>query len=222
MMPKTKQIRRIILTFIIFSIALLTLLVLYSLSLSLLIETRFSGRRWQIPSRVFSDTTLLYPCQRLNPESLREKLLRLQYREIISPPEKKGEMQSTSDHFDIFLNDVQLKTGKREGFLVRIQHQNSIIEVMVRLDTGDPLPILEIEPEELALFFGPEREKRQLVSIQHVPDHIIRAVIAIEDSRFYEHHGISPLGILRATYMNLRYGRIKQGGSTITQQLGKN
>ena len=218
----TTKRKPVILMFLLPSIAGLIFLIIYSLSLSILIETRFSGRRWQIPSTVFSDTTLLYPGQRLYPEFLHEKLARLNYRDVIRTPTQKGEMKSTFNGLDIFLYNAQFQTGMREGFSVRIHHQNNIIESIVRLDTGEPIPILELEPEELALFFGPERERRQLVSIQHVPDHFIRAVIAIEDSHFYEHYGISPLGILRAIYMNLRYGKIKQGGSTITQQLAKN
>jgi penicillin-binding protein 1B len=51
---------------------------------------------------------------------------------------------------------------------------------------------------------------------------LIKAVMAIEDNRFYQHHGISFSGILRAMYTNIRYGKIKQGASTITQQLAKN
>jgi penicillin-binding protein 1B len=51
---------------------------------------------------------------------------------------------------------------------------------------------------------------------------VVHAVLAAEDSRFFEHRGLDPLGILRALYTNLRSGDIRQGGSTITQQLAKN
>ena len=47
------------------------------------------------------------------------------------------------------------------------------------------MPILELEPEEVMMFFGPDREQRRLVSIDQVPQHVIDAVLAIEDSRFY-------------------------------------
>lgn len=52
--------------------------------------------------------------------------------------------------------------------------------------------------------------------------YIIDAVIAIEDSRFYQHHGIDPRGIARALFQNLRKGKVVEGGSTITQQLAEN
>ena len=110
----------------------------------------------------------------------------------------------------------------REGFPAIVQFSGSRIESIVHSRTGETVPILELEPEELMLFFGPEREQRQLVSIDQVPRHVIHAVLAAEDSRFFEHRGLDPLGILRALYANLRSGDIRQGGSTITQQLAKN
>ncbi|RMF37338.1 MAG: PBP1A family penicillin-binding protein [Alphaproteobacteria bacterium] len=54
-----------------------------------------------------------------------------------------------------------------------------------------------------------------------VSPHLKNAVIATEDRRFYHHFGVDPLGILRALYINLRAGRMVQGGSTLTQQTAK-
>jgi penicillin-binding protein 1A len=64
-------------------------------------------------------------------------------------------------------------------------------------------------------------EFRQLVSIEELPRHLIDAVVAIEDSRFWEHNGIDPRGIARAATSNVTEGEVVQGGSTITQQLVK-
>ena len=55
-----------------------------------------------------------------------------------------------------------------------------------------------------------------------LPRHVIGAVVAIEDRRFFEHSGIDPWGFVRAAFANLRAGRVAQGGSTLTQQLAKN
>ena len=60
-------------------------------------------------------------------------------------------------------------------------------------------------------------------SISDMPQHLIYAFIAIEDSRFYYHNGIDPIGIVRAAYSTIKSGfKETQGGSTITQQLIKN
>ena len=54
------------------------------------------------------------------------------------------------------------------------------------------------------------------------PPHLVEAVIAIEDRRFFSHFGLDPRGLLRALAVNMRQGRLAQGGSTLTQQLAKN
>ncbi len=64
-------------------------------------------------------------------------------------------------------------------------------------------------------------EKRVLVPFSEIPDLLTKAFIAIEDARFYQHHGIDLQGISRAFWANLRAKQITQGGSTITQQLAK-
>ena len=60
------------------------------------------------------------------------------------------------------------------------------------------------------------------VSIGKVPDHLKDAIVAIEDHRFYRHRGFDVRGIMRAFFQNLLSGRIRAGGSTLTQQLTKN
>ncbi len=64
-------------------------IILYGWYFSSLIDQRFSARRWSIPSTVYSDTTLLYPGQRLNRELFHNKLLNLEYRPVSKLPEKK-------------------------------------------------------------------------------------------------------------------------------------
>ncbi|NBC33030.1 MAG: PBP1A family penicillin-binding protein [Alphaproteobacteria bacterium] len=60
------------------------------------------------------------------------------------------------------------------------------------------------------------------VTVDELPLHLIHAVLAIEDRRYYDHFGLDPFGIARAMVANIRAGRMVQGGSTITQQLAKN
>lgn len=64
-------------------------------------------------------------------------------------------------------------------------------------------------------------ERRVVVPFERVPDHLVRAFIAAEDSKFFEHEGISYTSIMRAMLKNLTAGRVVQGGSTITQQVAK-
>ena len=63
---------------------------------------------------------------------------------------------------------------------------------------------------------------REVITSDRISNDYFKAVLAIEDDGFYRHHGISKKGLLRALLVNLKAGRIKEGGSTITQQLAKN
>lgn len=65
-------------------------------------------------------------------------------------------------------------------------------------------------------------ERRELAKLSEFPKQLIDAVVAIEDSQFYQHRGISPRAVFRAVWVNLRAGRYAQGGSTITMQLARN
>lgn len=65
-------------------------------------------------------------------------------------------------------------------------------------------------------------EDRVLSDIEKIPPHVQNAFVAIEDSRFYEHHGIDIKAIFRALYKDILAGGKVEGGSTITQQLAKN
>lgn len=72
----------------------------------------------------------------------------------------------------------------------------------------------------LGVFF--QEEHRQYVPYDRLPKHFVLALVAAEDKNFFSHPGFDPGGILRAIYLNLRAGRVVQGGSTITQQAAKN
>ena len=194
----------------------------YGWSLSRDVEKRFSGRRWSIPSTVYSDTTLIYPGQRIRSDALLDKLQRLAYRAVDHAPKQKGQFRRRGDSFEIFLNDVNLIVLERSGFPVKIDiRKGTILDIRHGL-SGESIPLLELAPEELMRFFGPEREQRRLISIDRVPAHVQRAFMAAEDTRFMDHFGLDLRGILRAALVNLRHGAIHQGGSTITQQLAKN
>lgn len=65
-------------------------------------------------------------------------------------------------------------------------------------------------------------ENRVPVKLTEVPKELQNAFIAVEDARFYEHHGIDVIGIMRAVVVNLTNRGVSEGGSTITQQLAKN
>src|SRR4030043_1568811 len=64
-------------------------------------------------------------------------------------------------------------------------------------------------------------EKREIISLDRLPNFLIQAFVAGEDARFFQHKGLDYWAILRALFKNIFSGEIIQGGSTITQQVGK-
>jgi len=72
--------------------------------------------------------------------------------------------------------------------------------------------------ELIASFY---RENREYVALEEIPEPTRLAVLAIEDDRFYLHPGVDVRALMRATWRNLRAGELREGGSTITQQLAR-
>jgi penicillin-binding protein 1B len=87
---------------------------------------------------------------------------------------------------------------------------------------GSPVARAALEPALLASFYGPAVEERWPVRLDELPTHVVQAVLAAEDHGFFDHSGLSARAIARAAWVDLRGGQLRQGGSTITQQLVKN
>src|SRR5438552_16866897 len=65
-------------------------------------------------------------------------------------------------------------------------------------------------------------ENRETIPYEQLPRDLVNVVVSVEDAKFYRHNGYALSGILRATYKNLVAGHVRQGASTITQQLARN
>ncbi len=101
------------------------------------------------------------------------------------------------------------------------------------IDAAPSLDVLDAQPQgyssqiydangNLMQTLVMEGSNREEVSFDQLPDDLVHAFIAIEDSRFYDHNGVDLKGILRAAYIGITSGRFSEGASTITQQLIKN
>jgi penicillin-binding protein 1B len=113
---------------------------------------------------------------------------------------------------DGFQGDATLKITHEKGVIASIQVDG--IETDARS--------IPLEPPLIATYYGPDLRDSRWVDLDRVPPHVIAAILAAEDADFMDHNGISVSGIVRAGWTNVRAGEIRQGGSTITQQLVKN
>ena len=87
---------------------------------------------------------------------------------------------------------------------------------------GTDVPVIRLDPLLIGSIFPIHGEDRIVVAPDQVPALLPEALKAVEDRKFETHHGVNPLAILRALFVNVRAGQVEQGGSTLTQQLVKN
>ena len=79
--------------------------------------------------------------------------------------------------------------------------------------------IVDVAGQQIGVF---EFENSQPISIDNIPEHVVAALLAVEDSGFYKHKGVNLRALIRATLANFQYTSGRQGASTITQQVVKN
>ncbi|MBI3597729.1 MAG: PBP1A family penicillin-binding protein [Nitrospirae bacterium] len=201
------------------------LTILFALYLAVLygiVTHRFEGQRWRLPSKVYSDSFILYPGLDLKGIALLERLRRLDYHPTPDLPDHSGEYHLEPDSLTLYLHDFDYPDHAFKGFLVRLTLDNDRLVAIQEFPSGERLALAELEPELIAAFFDQAWEERDLVRLNEVPDHLIDAILAAEDSRFYRHGGIDLRSMVRAILVDLKQGAIVQGGSTLTQQLVKN
>lgn len=93
---------------------------------------------------------------------------------------------------------------------------------LVDLDTRTEIEQADVEPELISTVTNKDREKRKIIDYRDLPAELVAAIVVIEDRQFFEHPGINWRGILRALIRDYQAGAIREGGSSITQQLVKN
>lgn len=104
-----------------------------------------------------------------------------------------------------------------------VRHYEAGLPSVADLERGyHPSQVTRVLARDGSLLAELYTERRTIVKIDELPPHVKLAVLAAEDANFYNHEGINYFGIVRAFVVNLRAGRTRQGGSTITQQVVKN
>ncbi len=118
----------------------------------------------------------------------------------------------------LFLTLMAVLLGGAVGFVIFSVGDLPQVEALEEYRPSITSRIYSDSNRLLAEFF---LENRTPVALEDVPEMLIKALIATEDTRFYSHSGIDSRGIVRALFRNIRAGKILEGGSTLTQQLAK-
>ncbi len=198
----------------------------YYNSLQQEVVTRFSGQHWTLPSLLYSDSTMIFPGERLGEIGFFQRLARLNYHRVDPGQVRiRGEYSFDEKHdmVVLFLHSFRYPYHDFGGALVELKISPlQTIESIEDLAARKPEYAIELEPELLGAIFHGDWEQRRLVPLSGIPPAFIDAVLAAEDHRFYEHHGIDLVRTARAAWIDLTARHVLQGGSTLTQQLMKN
>lgn len=204
------------------SIPLLIIGTIYVLYLTKVISDRFYGRKWDLPSKVYSDSLILYPGLGYDKAKFESKLKRLEYSKSSSRKPAKGNYKVSGGEVIVYLQDFDYPREKFSGYPVKITFDEGKIISIEKFGVAEELYSVQLEPELIAEIFSKKMEERKVVRLKDVPKWFPNMIIAIEDRRFYEHFGLDWKSIARAFFANLKNMKIVQGGSTITQQLVRN
>ncbi len=181
----------------------------------------FEGRLWQLPSRLYSSPLVLRGGARLSLAELTARLERSGYHAAAGAPARPGEFALGRSRVELYLREFSAAGEQERERRVVVRIEDGGVRSL-RDDRGRYVERVVLEPEVLATLHGERQEEREPVRLEQVPRVLTDAVLAAEDARFFDHHGLDPRGILRAAWANLRQGRVVQGGSTISQQTIKN
>lgn len=181
-----------------------------------------SSRKWDLPSRIYSDATQIVPGMSYPRELLEAKINHVGYHETAGAVKNPGEYRFVDDDLEIYLQSFTYPDMEFHAMAVRIEMNGSRVTRLVRLSDSIGLRGIRIEPELITSIYNEVMEDRVPIPLESVPESLVDAIVATEDRSFYRHEGISIRGILRAAYANYKSGSVVAGGSTLTQQLVKN
>ncbi len=202
------------------ALVLLLLVSAFALYLDFRVRNEFEGRRFALPARLYARALEIYPGMKLAPEALVQELARLDYREPLSG-NAPARFTRDGDSIEIVTRPFAFWDGEQPARPLRVRFRGGRVDALRPVAGDEEIKLLRLDPIHIGGIYPGRNEDRVLVRLDEVPEHLVQALIAIEDRKFHEHYGVDPRGIARAA-VSVVTGRGLQGGSTLTQQLVKN
>ncbi|UVE44807.1 penicillin-binding protein 1B [Pseudomonas chlororaphis] len=192
----------------------------FAVYLDAVVQEKFSGKRWTIPAKVYARPLELFVGQKLSKDDFLTELDALGYRResVVNGP---GAASVSGNTVELNTRGFQFYEGMEQAQPVRVRFSGDYVAELSG-SKGSKLAVVRLEPLLIGGLYPKNLEDRILIKIDQVPPYLLETLVAVEDRDFYSHFGVSPKSIARAVWVNTSSGAMRQGGSTLTQQLVKN
>ena len=203
-------------------LALVGLVVLagFAVYLDAVVQEKFSGKRWTVPAKVYARPLELFVGQKLAKQDFLTELDALGYRRE-SAADGPGAAVVNGNVIDLHTRGFQFYEGAEPAQRLRVRFSGDYVAGLDQAN-GSKLDVARMEPLLIGGLYPAHHEDRILIKLEQAPAYLVETLVAVEDREFFKHFGVSPKGIARAVWINATAGQLRQGGSTLTQQLVKN
>lgn len=198
----------------------LVLLAGFAVYLDAVVQEKFSGKRWTVPAKVYARPLELFVGQKLSRQDFLTELDALGYRRE-KAVEGPGGVSVNGNLVELNTRGFQFYEGSEPAQRVRVRFSGDYVAGLTQANGGN-LAVARMEPLLIGGLYPAHHEDRILIKLDQVPPYLVETLVAVEDREFFNHFGVSPKGIARAVWINASAGQLRQGGSTLTQQLVKN
>lgn len=198
----------------------LVVLAVFAVYLDAVVQEKFSGKRWTVPAKVYARPLELFVGQKLAKDDFLKELDALGYRResAVAGP---GGVSVAGNNIELHSRGFQFYESVEPSQRVRVRFSGDYVAGLTQAGGGN-LAVARLEPLLIGGLYPAHQEDRVLIKLEQVPPYLVETLVAIEDREFFNHFGVSPKGVARAVWINATAGQLRQGGSTLTQQLVKN